>query len=310
MPSNKELYAWQEYSEDSTRAIQGFYVPFFKGRGKVLDIACGRGEFIQLLKENGVSAVGVDIEDSLNESAKAAGVQLIQADVFEFLRDASPGSFDGMFMSHFLEHLSYDDIQKLFDLCAGVIKDGGILVVAVPSVSSIGMHLDWFYRDPTHIGFRHPETIAFLLAKTGFTVQEKGGNQAAPTPYLGEQMAGLKASEATLRRNEEDIAMLVRELSGADDDIAAAVKTSLRSAGGLKNLIKRIWGIAVMPGVKPYVNEISRRQALLRTMYVDRLRDVNEEMISVAMNLAATIDRIDHSFEDFVVARKGNDENG
>lgn len=302
MAEKREDYKYFEYDPAATRAIQQTYVPFFAGKKRVLDIACGRGEFLTLLKENGIGAVGVDTNAEACRHAEASGVEAIRADVFEHLTGSDAGAYDGVFMSHFVEHLPQESLDKLFKECWRVMADDGVIVVSIPSVSSIGMHLDWFYRDATHAGFRHPETVSKMLADAGFRIEDSGGNPATLNPYLGYEMAGLAASKANLVRNKDDIETLAAELP--DTDLVAGVRKTLRSTGGFKNLIKRALGVFAVPAVKPYLDEISRRQRLMGTMYVDRLRDVNNELISAADNVSSLIDKIDHSFEDYIVARK------
>ncbi len=305
MAEANKIYSYFKYDPAAIREIQKFYVPMFGGKERVLDVACGRGEFLELLRENGIAAIGVDRDADACRQAAEAGVEVVKADVFHHLAGVKEGTYDGIFMSHFLEHITYEQIEELFRLCERALLPDGILVAVVPSVSSTGMHLDWFYRDPTHFGWRHPLTLSFYLEKTGFVVSDSGGNPNTKAPYLGDQLADFQNVATVLSQNQEDLATLEKELTGLDDDLIASVKASIRAQGGLKSLMKTIGSFFMLPGVKPYVDEIARREKLMGTMYVDRLRGVNDELLKTASALCDSMDKLDHSFEDYVLARKG-----
>lgn len=284
MPTPDEIYSFFEYDPIATRAIQQFYTPFFTGKKRVLDIACGRGEFLKLLRDNDVGAVGVDIDAEACRQAADSGAEVIQANIFEHLKRVEPGTYDGVFMSHFVEHISYEAIQELFDLCRHALADDGVIVVVMPSVSSIGMHLDWFYRDPTHAGWRHPRTLAFFLAQAGLAIEKTGSNPNTPTPYLGEPLGKMKSLETILTNNQADLATIERQMA--------------ESAGGNQGALRR--AVSFLTGRRG----IDKQLAIVRQGYVDRLRNVNESLLQMSAAIEDLIGRLDASFEDYVVARK------
>lgn len=285
MTESSEVYSFFDYDKEATRAIQEYYVPFFKGRKRVLDIACGRGEFLELLKEAGVGASGVDLDEAACRDGVAAGFTVTKEDVFTFLEHAGPGEYDGIFISHFLEHLPYDRIEELFRLCERVLEKDGVLVAAVPSVSSIGMHLEWFYRDPTHVGWRHPRTLAFYLVKAGLNIETIGNNPNTTTPYLGEPLGKVKTLEASLTANQAGLATLGRQMA--------------EWAGGPPGYFSRV--IRLLSGRRG----IERQMTLVRQDYVDQLHNVNNSLLEMSGAIGDLIGRLDASFEDYIVSRKG-----
>lgn len=171
------LYEFFKYNSGDTKKIQEPYIKYFKGCNKILDIACGRGEFLELLSENGLSGVGIDLNQKLSEKLENKGLNCICNDVFTYLDKSNENSFDGIFSSHFVEHLESEQIVKLFELCSKVLKPNGVLIITTPNVGSLPMHLDYFHRDFSHNKFYHPKIIEFFLVYSGFSVIESGTNE-------------------------------------------------------------------------------------------------------------------------------------
>jgi O-antigen chain-terminating methyltransferase len=84
------------------RRVRGYYVPFFKGCQRVLDVACGRGEFLDVLRDAQIPGEGVDNDRGMVEAARSAGNRVEMGDAFSFL-ETHHASFDGIFSAHFIE---------------------------------------------------------------------------------------------------------------------------------------------------------------------------------------------------------------
>lgn len=294
-----EMYEYFKYDPEATKEIHRFYVKFFKDCRQVLDVACGRGEFLELLAEEGAQAIGVDSDAELCEERKKLGLNIVCADAFDYLAQAEEASFDGIFISHFVEHLSYEEIASLFKLCQKVLGDRGKIVAVVPNVSSIGHHLDWFYRDVSHAGFRHPKIIEFLMSRAGLSVVESGENPTTLEPLLYDIKARLLKMQDSLREGR-------RELDKPDALRLNFIRSfqPREDVGSLKRfLFKLRWRLARYLFF-PYIEEL---EALLQQTFSGtegRLRVVNDSLLEIDGNIVAIIERLDRSFEAFVCAQK------
>jgi SAM-dependent methyltransferase len=152
------------------RMLQRPRVRFFKGCRKVLDLACGSGIFLELLKEAGIEAVGVDRNKDIVEKARLKDLKVVQSDIFDYLEKAEEG-YDGIFCSHFLEHIAFDRVVRLIELIAKRLVPGGVLVFVLPNPGSIRLHLFGFWRDPEHVRFYTGNLIASVCQHYGLSVE-------------------------------------------------------------------------------------------------------------------------------------------
>lgn len=171
------LYEYFNYDFSATKKIQEPYIKFFEKCEKVLDIACGRGEFLELLSESGIRGIGIDKNENTCNDIKKRGLDCICDDIFDYLGKLDHNSVDGIFTSHFIEHLELVDIIKLFDLSSKILKPNGIMIITTPNVGSLPMQLDFFYRDFSHIKFCHPDIIKFFAQYSNFSVIDSGTNE-------------------------------------------------------------------------------------------------------------------------------------
>ena len=148
------------------------FVPFFNDCKKVLDLGCGTGLFLQLLQDAGIQAVGVDADSVAVAQAEASGLNVIQADVLQFLKNTHE-SFDGIFCSHLVEHLPFADLIELIEGITSCLAPEGTLLIAFPNPESLDMHLFHFWLDPQHVRFYHPKLIEAMLAHYGLPVQSR-----------------------------------------------------------------------------------------------------------------------------------------
>jgi SAM-dependent methyltransferase len=168
------------------RRIQSFYLQFFKDRTRVLDLACGDGDFVEMLTEQGISATGVDLDPKACEAVRSRGLDVICQDVLDYLERVEPESIDGIFSAHLVEHLNYRQVLRMLELGLRVLKPGGILVLVTPNVRSMYAHLESFYKHFGHISFYHPELLCFFLDYVGFAQPQMGENPRMATPLWGE----------------------------------------------------------------------------------------------------------------------------
>jgi O-antigen chain-terminating methyltransferase len=151
-------------SEEYVRNGQRFYREFFEGRHSVLDIGCGRGEFLELMREIGVPARGIELSPESVAMCRAKGIEVEQADLFEYL----PGrKFDGIFCAQVVEHLPPERIPEFVRLAATALERDGILVVETPNPECLAIFASHFYIDPTHTRPLPPPLMVFYFEEAG-----------------------------------------------------------------------------------------------------------------------------------------------
>ncbi len=150
-------------SNDEIKANTEQFLDFFSGCKNVLDIGSGRGIFLELLKEKGIKGYGIDTNDDLISYCKRKDLNVQKDDVVTHLKKLNNKSLDGIFISHVIEHLKYEDITYMLKLCYEKMQYGSYMIIATPNILSMTVSSNTFYTDPTHITHVHPEFIKFLL---------------------------------------------------------------------------------------------------------------------------------------------------
>lgn len=171
-----KFYKYMNFDDSVLTERYAYYLPFFKDKQNVLDIGCGKGHFLALLKKHGKNVRGVDNDAELIKYAMDKGIPAIICDAFDFLKNEK-AKYDGIFCSHLIEHLSTDDVIRLFEYCYRLLEPEGVIVVAAPNPACLYTQLYEFWRDPTHIRMYNKELIAFLLSNAGFQVTASGENE-------------------------------------------------------------------------------------------------------------------------------------
>ena len=170
-----DYYAFMGYDSDRARTALTHYAQFFPA-GPVLELACGRGEFLDVLAGAGIPARGVDLDEGMVEKATAAGHDVVLGDAIAHLEQVEPGSLGGVFCAHFLEHLEPADVARVYAAAARALRPAGAFVAVVPSAGSLSVLGYDFWRDPTHVRFYDPMLLAFFAGQAGLTTTEAGGN--------------------------------------------------------------------------------------------------------------------------------------
>jgi 2-polyprenyl-3-methyl-5-hydroxy-6-metoxy-1,4-benzoquinol methylase len=153
--------------EDYVRRNVEFYKPYFAGRENVLDIGCGRGEFLEMMRENGVAAQGIDLSDESVAQCREKGLQAEAANLFPWLTAAGEQAFDGIFSSQVVEHLDPKALPEMIRLCASRLRRGGLLALETPNPECLAIFATHFYLDPTHTRpIPHP-LLAFYMEEAG-----------------------------------------------------------------------------------------------------------------------------------------------
>src|SRR2546423_2579852 len=189
-------YAFMGFDPAQHHRVRGYYVPFFKACHRVLDVACGRGEFLDVLRDARIPGEGVDNDEGMVQTARAAGNQVEFSDAFTFL-ERHPASFDGIFSAHFIEHLESNAAARLIDLSAASLQPGGCLVVATPNSASLPTLQHEFWWDPTHVRLYDLDLIRFWFSQAGF-VEISGGENPESHPGSPISLEELEIPPASL----------------------------------------------------------------------------------------------------------------
>ncbi len=154
-------------SEEYVKAGQQFYLPYFEGCRNVLDIGCGRGEFLEMMQAAGIPAKGIDLSPESVATTRHKGLDAEIADLFVYLEALPEASLDGIFCSQVVEHLPPDRLPEMIRLCATRLQRNGILAIETPNPECLAIFATHFYLDPTHHRpVPHP-LLAFYLEEFG-----------------------------------------------------------------------------------------------------------------------------------------------
>jgi len=154
-------------SEDYVKSGQQIYLPFFEGRQNVLDIGCGRGEFLEMMRGAGIPAQGIDLSEESAAFCRQKGLDVRQADLFEYLARLPESSLDGIFCAQVVEHLPPERLPEMVRLAAGRLARNGVIAIETPNPECLAIFATHFYLDPTHTRpVPHP-LLAFYLEEFG-----------------------------------------------------------------------------------------------------------------------------------------------
>ncbi|HVW10634.1 MAG TPA: class I SAM-dependent methyltransferase [Bryobacteraceae bacterium] len=159
-------------TDEEIRHGMEFYRPIFSGKENVLDIGCGRGEFLDVLREAGVPARGIDLSDECIRQCRDKGLQAEVADMFPFLAAQPDEEFDGILSSQVVEHLPPGRLPEMIRLCAAKLRRGGILALETPNPECLAIFATYFYLDPTHTRPMPHQYLQFCMEEAGLTAIE------------------------------------------------------------------------------------------------------------------------------------------
>jgi SAM-dependent methyltransferase len=141
----------------------------FAGQSPVLDIGCGRGEFIELLRDAGIEASGVEIDQDLVAEGRAAGLEIASGDGLLHLASVPDASLGGVVLIQVVEHLSPQQVIDLAAISHHKLRPGGLIVVETVNPQSLYTFAHSFYLDPTHGNPVHPAYLKFLFEESGWS---------------------------------------------------------------------------------------------------------------------------------------------
>lgn len=155
--------------EETVKAKLKKYLDHFAAVDDILDIGCGRGEFLELLREGGKAGSGIDLSDGMLDRAREKGLTVLEADALAFLKTRPDGSLGGIFSSQVIEHLAPEYLRELVRESLRVLRGGGVLLMETINPLSLFAFSRIFTLDPSHRIPLHPEYLRFLLESCGFS---------------------------------------------------------------------------------------------------------------------------------------------
>jgi len=191
----QRLLMSKQQSVELSRALDGFYATFedhFRGdreviraraepylamvrevgagtvEAPVIDIGCGRGEWLELLRDNGLIGRGVDMNRVLLDACRGLGLDVIDGDAIESLRGTHDGSAGAITALHIVEHIPFDHVIALLDEVKRVLRPGGLIILETPNPENLSVAHHWFYLDPTHRNPLPPEALRWIVEARGF----------------------------------------------------------------------------------------------------------------------------------------------
>ena len=138
-------------SREEIRSRLEAYVPIFRGASDVLDIGCGRGEFLNLLREHGIGGRGLDLNHEMVEVCRTQGLEAAEGDALGYLRSLPDQSLGGLFAAQVAEHLEPDYLLELLEEAFVKLRPGSAIVLETINVSSWFAFFSSYIRDITHV---------------------------------------------------------------------------------------------------------------------------------------------------------------
>lgn len=169
-----EFERWFRGSDAEIKKRQKVYLPYFtetkidSKKYPVIDIGCGRGEFVQLLGQHGVRAIGLDLNKTMVEHVKAKKLEAVQDDALSYLKKQKTGSLMAITGFHIVEHIPFIDLVRIFDESYRSLARGGFVLFETPNPENLIVGACNFYADPSHLNPLPPAFLEFALKTRGF----------------------------------------------------------------------------------------------------------------------------------------------
>jgi SAM-dependent methyltransferase len=154
--------------EGSVAERQRAYLPLIGDREPVVDVGCGRGELLDLLRDAGIAARGVDLDAGMVARSREKGHDVELGDANAYLESQPDGSLGAVVSAQVIEHLRYDELVRFFELAHGKLADGGMLLAETVNPHSVAA-LKLFWLDLTHALPIFPEVAVALCRLHGFS---------------------------------------------------------------------------------------------------------------------------------------------
>lgn len=179
--NSKEALAFQ--NPLVTKIKQKRYIKYFNKDELVVDLGCGNGLFLELLKENSIKGIGIDILADSIKNCKDKQFEAYEDDVINFLKNFNK-TVDGIFCSHIVEHLLPQDLVELFSLAYKCLLPNGKFIIITPNPKDLNVLRDIFWQDISHIRPYPLLALENLGITKGFSIIDKGEEPVFFNPFI------------------------------------------------------------------------------------------------------------------------------
>ena len=155
-------------SEESIKGRQQIYASRFRGNAPILDIGCGRGEMLEVFREAGIEARGIDLNEDSIALCRSKDLAAEKADLFAYLNSLGDSSLGGAVCCQVVEHLPPERLPELVRLLHEKLRAGALLAIETPNPECLAIFATHFYLDPTHRHPIPPALMSFYLEEAGF----------------------------------------------------------------------------------------------------------------------------------------------
>lgn len=220
---------------DRLSAYDDFLVPMqsvHRG-GSVVDLGCGRCEWIEKMQAMGFAAQGVDLDGAMLESGRDRGLNVHQGDALTYLHQLPESSQAIISAFHLVEHISFEQLRDLLEQAQRVLKPAGLLIIETPNPENLHVATQSFYLDPTHLRPVPLELLTFLPKLAGFEriklvrLQEAGTLRTKSAPSLADVIGGASPDYAVIVQKDGTPAELELFQSAFEKDYGLSLQTLL-----------------------------------------------------------------------------------
>ena len=207
-------------SRELIKSRQRVYLPFiepllsFYKDAQAIDLGCGRGEWLELLKESGFDGHGVDLDDGMLAACREHGLCVATQDAVSALKALPDESQIIVSGFHIAEHIQFSDLQLLVQEALRVLKPAGLLILETPNPENITVGTVNFYLDPTHQRPIPPLLLSFLPEHYGFArvkmirLQEDKSLAGKAWTSLRDVLSGVSPDYAVVAQKSADAPLL------------------------------------------------------------------------------------------------------
>lgn len=253
------------------------------GDALILDLGCGRGEWLELLQDNGWQAIGADTNTSMIEHCQAAGLHAVLQDAVDYLGSLESESVSVVTGFHIAEHLPFDRLLELVKEAHRALRPGGLLILETPNPENVVVGTASFYFDPTHVRPLPAQLLSFIPEYCGYIrtkiwrLQESPNLAASKTANLFQVLTGVSPDYAIVSQK------------GAQSEVLAAFGDMFESGDGLtlETLAKR-YDAQQETIAQLLLTEVSGFRVELNRLVV-RLEELQTERDRLRAELSATV---------------------
>jgi SAM-dependent methyltransferase len=153
---------------------QSIYIPIVREAGAgekstpIVDLGCGRGEWLELLRDSGLGARGVDLNRIFLQRCRDLSLEVVESDAIAYLRDAKRNSLGAVTSFHLIEHLPHKSLIAMLDAGFRALRPGGLVILETPNPRNLQVGSCNFYLDPTHRNPLPPDLMKYVMEARGF----------------------------------------------------------------------------------------------------------------------------------------------